>query len=72
VEFRFPYHRGPLNSTRTGMLNHHTSKISINSIWMKISLCVYEIRGFEGGIQVSISWGTPKFHQDGVEKSPKI
>jgi hypothetical protein len=35
-------------------------------------LWVFEIRGFEGGIQVSISWGTPKFHQDGVEKSPKI
>jgi hypothetical protein len=25
---------------------------------MKISLWVFKIRGFEGGIQVSISWGT--------------
>jgi hypothetical protein len=31
VEFRFPFHRGSLNSTRTGLLNHQTSKISINS-----------------------------------------
>jgi hypothetical protein len=26
-----PKHGGPLNSTRTGLLNHQTSKISINS-----------------------------------------
>jgi hypothetical protein len=25
----------PLNSTRAGLLNHQTFKISINSIWMK-------------------------------------
>jgi hypothetical protein len=31
VEFRFPFHGGPLNSTRMGLLNHQTSKISINS-----------------------------------------
>jgi hypothetical protein len=31
VEFRFLVHGGPLNSTRTGLLNHQTSKISINS-----------------------------------------
>jgi hypothetical protein len=29
---------GPLNSTRAGLLNHQTSQISINLIWMKI-LC---------------------------------
>jgi hypothetical protein len=29
---------GPLNSTGVGLLNHQTSKISINSIWMKF-LC---------------------------------
>jgi hypothetical protein len=47
-----PKHGGPLNSTGAGFLNHHTSKISINSIWMKISLWVFQIRGFEGGIRV--------------------
>jgi hypothetical protein len=26
---------GPLNSTGAGLLNHQTSKISINLIWMK-------------------------------------
>jgi hypothetical protein len=34
------------------LLNHQTSKISINSIWMNISLWVFKIRGFEGGIGV--------------------
>jgi hypothetical protein len=43
----------PLNSTRVGLLNHQTSKISINSICMKISLWVFKIQGFEGGIGVS-------------------
>jgi hypothetical protein len=38
-----PKRGGPLNSTRTGLLNHQTSKISINSIWMKISLWVFKI-----------------------------
>jgi hypothetical protein len=33
-----PKHGGPLNSTGAGFLNHQTSKISTNSIWMKISL----------------------------------
>jgi hypothetical protein len=54
-----PKHGGPLNSTKTGLLNHKTSKNSINSFWMKISLWVFKIQGFDGGIQVSISWGTP-------------
>jgi hypothetical protein len=44
--------REPLNSTRAGLLNHQTSKISINSIYMKISLWVFKIQGFEGGIGV--------------------
>jgi hypothetical protein len=35
-----------------GLLNHQISKISVNSIWMKISLWVFKIRGFEGGIWV--------------------
>jgi hypothetical protein len=30
---------GPLNSTGAGLLNHQTSKISINSSWMKSFLC---------------------------------
>jgi hypothetical protein len=39
---RAPKHGGPLNSTRAGLLIHQTSKISINSIWMKISLWVFK------------------------------
>jgi hypothetical protein len=58
VEFRFPFHGGSLNSTRMGLLNHQTSKISTNSNLDEIALWVFKIRGFEGGIQVSISWGT--------------
>jgi hypothetical protein len=67
-----PKHGEPLNSSRAGLLNHQTSKNSINSFWMKISLWVFKIRGFEGGIQVSLSWGTPYLYQDGVVKSPNI
>jgi hypothetical protein len=52
VEFRFPKRGGPLNSTRVGLLNHQTSKISIDSIWMKICLWVFRIQGFEGGIGI--------------------
>jgi hypothetical protein len=48
----FPKRGGPLNSTGAGLLNQQTSKISINSIWMKISLLVFKIRGFEGRIRV--------------------
>jgi hypothetical protein len=43
---------GPLNSTGVGMLNHQTSKISPISFWSEISLWVFKIRGFEGGIGV--------------------
>jgi hypothetical protein len=32
--------------------NHPTSKNSINSVWMKICLRVFKIRGLEGGIGV--------------------
>jgi hypothetical protein len=32
------------------LLNHQTSKISTNSIWMKISSWVFKIGRFEGGI----------------------
>jgi hypothetical protein len=48
-----PKHGGSLNSTGAGLLNHQTSKIRLNSIWMKISLWIFKIRGFEGGIGVS-------------------
>jgi hypothetical protein len=48
-----PKHGGSLNSTKAGLLNHETSKFSINLIWMKICLWVFKIRGFEGGIWVS-------------------
>jgi hypothetical protein len=54
-----PKHGGPLNSTRTGLLNHQTSKNSISLFGTKISLWVFKTRGFEGGIQVSILWGIP-------------
>jgi hypothetical protein len=42
-------------SSASGMYqlsNHPTSYISINSFWMKISLWVFKIQGFEGGIGV--------------------
>jgi hypothetical protein len=32
--------------------NHQTSKNSVMSFWMKISLWVFKIRRFEGGIRV--------------------
>jgi hypothetical protein len=50
-----PKHGEPINSIGVGLLNHQTSKLSINSFWMKISLWVFKIRGFEGGI------GIPKY-----------
>jgi hypothetical protein len=55
---RVPKHGGPLNSTRAELLNHQTSKISINSFWMKISSWVLKIRGFEGGIGVTKRGGS--------------
>jgi hypothetical protein len=36
-----PKHGGSLNSTGAGLLNHQTSKISLNSFWKKISLWVF-------------------------------
>jgi hypothetical protein len=38
-----PKHGEPLNSIGAGLLNHQTSKISINSIWIKISLWLFKI-----------------------------
>jgi hypothetical protein len=35
VELGFSSEREPLSSTGAGLLNHQTSKSSINSIWMK-------------------------------------
>jgi hypothetical protein len=51
--FGVPKHGGPLNSTRVGLLNNQSSKISIDSFWMKICLWVFKIRGFEGVFCVS-------------------
>jgi hypothetical protein len=48
-----PKRGGPLNSTRAGLLNLQTSKISINSIWMKF-LCGY--LKFEG---LKVEFGFP-------------
>jgi hypothetical protein len=56
---RVPKQGGPHNSTKAGLLNHQTSKISINLIWMKISLWVFKNRGFEGGIWVP-KYGRPR------------
>jgi hypothetical protein len=52
---------GPLNSIGAGLLNHQTSKISINSIRKKISWWVFKIRGFKGGIGVPVSVFCPPF-----------
>jgi hypothetical protein len=49
---RVPKRGGPLHSTEAGLLNHQTSKISLNSFWKNISLWVFKIQGFEGGIGV--------------------
>jgi hypothetical protein len=40
---RVPKHGESLNSTNVGFLNYQTSKNSINSFWMKISLWVFKI-----------------------------
>jgi hypothetical protein len=52
VELGIPSVGNPLIQQGAGLLNHQTSKLSINSIWMKICLWVFKIRGFEGGIGV--------------------
>jgi hypothetical protein len=52
MQFGFPKHGGPLNSTGAGLLNHQTSKISVKSFWMKICLWVFKVRGFKDGIGV--------------------
>jgi hypothetical protein len=44
VELGFEKPGRPLNSTRAGLLNHQTSKSSVMSFWMKISLWVFRIR----------------------------
>jgi hypothetical protein len=66
VEFGFPKCGGPLNSTGMGLLNHQTSKISINSIWMNICLRVFKIRGFEGGIRVPKHGGPLNSTREGL------
>jgi hypothetical protein len=59
VELGFNNPWRPLNSTRARFLNHQTSENSIMLFWMKISLWVIKIRGFEGGIGVRKTWETP-------------
>jgi hypothetical protein len=49
-----PKHGGPLNSTMAGLLNHQTSKNSINSFWMKICLWVFKFKGLK------VEFGFPK------------
>jgi hypothetical protein len=61
-----PKYGGPLNSTGAGLLNHQTSKISINSIWIKKILWVFKIRGFEGGIGISKRGGPLNFTRMGL------
>jgi hypothetical protein len=51
---------GPLKSTRAGLLNHQTFKISLISFWTQIPLWVFLIRGFEWGIGVSKRGGPLK------------
>jgi hypothetical protein len=69
-----PKRGGPFNSTRAGLLNHQTSKISINSIWMTICLWVFKIPGFEGGIGVPKHWGPLNSTRAGLlnHQTPKI
>jgi hypothetical protein len=52
VELRFKKPGRLLNSTGAGLLNHQTSKISVMSFWMKISLWVFKVGGFRAGIGV--------------------
>jgi hypothetical protein len=56
VELGFEKPGRPLNSTGAGWLNHQTSTNNVMSFCMKISLSVFIIRGFEGGIGVRKTW----------------
>jgi hypothetical protein len=53
-----PKHGGPLNSTGAGLLNHQTSKISLNSIWMKLFCGCLKLEGLNGELGF-ISAGDP-------------
>jgi hypothetical protein len=59
VELVFKKTGRPFNSIGAGLLNHQTSKTSVMSSWMKISLWVFKIPGFEGGNGVQKTWETP-------------
>jgi hypothetical protein len=50
--------RGPLNYTGARLINHQTSKIRAISLLIKISLWVFLIRGYKGGIG-DLSVGDP-------------
>jgi hypothetical protein len=66
VELGFTSIGDPLIPPGWGLLNHQTSKISINSFWMKICLWVFRIRGFEGGIGVPKHGGLLNFTKAGL------
>jgi hypothetical protein len=47
VELGFQKPGRPLNSTGAGLLNHQTSKNSVISFLMKISLWVFKVEGLK-------------------------
>jgi hypothetical protein len=49
-----PKRGGSLNSTGTGLLNHQTSKTSINLIWMKFFCGCLKLEGLK------VEWGFPR------------
>jgi hypothetical protein len=66
-----PKHGEPLNSIGAGLLNHQTSKISINSIWMKFFCGCLKSKGLKVELGFP-SVGDPLIHRGGVVKSPNI
>ena len=58
-------HGGPFNSTSAGLLNHQISKISINSIWMKLrGVGLHNGHGIQRSV-LSIGNGGPGLHKRG-------
>jgi hypothetical protein len=54
-------HGGPLNSTGARLLYHQKSKISINLLWTKIYLWLFQVSRFQGRVGVFLCWGDPFF-----------
>jgi hypothetical protein len=72
VEFGFPKHGGPLNSTGTGLLNHQTSKFSLFCLMNKnLLMRVLNLR-FRRGNWASTVQGTLELHWGLDSKSPNI